>query len=45
MSNAEFEHGLTQLLEAPNTARTAIMCAEVVWWRPHRSMIADALCV
>jgi uncharacterized protein (DUF488 family) len=21
------------------------MCAEAVWWRCHRSMIADALCV
>jgi len=22
-----------------------MMCAEAVWWRCHRSMIADALCV
>jgi uncharacterized protein (DUF488 family) len=21
------------------------MCAELLWWRCHRSMIADALCV
>jgi len=26
------------------TAPTAIMCSEAVWWRCHRSMIADALC-
>jgi uncharacterized protein (DUF488 family) len=45
MSSAEFEHGLTQLLTVASKARTAIMCAEAVWWRCHRSMIADALCV
>ena len=45
MSSAEFEHGLTQLLKVASKARTAIMCAEAVWWRCHRSMIADALCV
>ena len=45
MSSAEFEQGLAQLLEIASKARTAIMCAEAVWWRCHRSMIADALCV
>jgi uncharacterized protein (DUF488 family) len=45
MSRAEFEKGLAQLLEVAHTGRTAIMCAEAVWWRCHRSMIADALCV
>jgi uncharacterized protein (DUF488 family) len=45
MSSTEFEHGLTQLLKVASQARTAIMCAEAVWWRCHRSMIADALCV
>jgi len=45
MSSAEFAHGLTQLLEVASAARTAMMCAEAVWWRCHRSMIADALCV
>ena len=45
MSSAEFEHGLTQLLTVASKARTAIMCAEAVWWRCHRSMIADALSV
>lgn len=45
MSSAEFQHGLTQLLTMASKARTAIMCAEAVWWRCHRSMIADALCV
>ena len=45
MSSEEFEHGLTRLLKIASKARTAIMCAEAVWWRCHRSMIADALCV
>jgi uncharacterized protein (DUF488 family) len=45
MSSEEFEHGLAQLLKVASNARTAIMCAEAVWWRCHRSMIADALCV
>jgi uncharacterized protein (DUF488 family) len=45
MSSAEFAQGLVQLLEISRTARTAIMCSEAVWWRCHRSMIADALCV
>jgi uncharacterized protein (DUF488 family) len=29
--------------EAVNPLRTAIMCAESVWWRCHRSLIADYL--
>ena len=45
ISSAEFAPGLGQLLEVSNKARTAIMCSEAVWWRCHRSMIADALCV
>ena len=45
MSSTEFAQGLVQLLEVSNKARTAIMCSEAVWWRCHRSMIADALCV
>jgi len=45
MASEEFERGLTQLLAMASKARTAIMCAEAVWWRCHRSMIADALCV
>jgi uncharacterized protein (DUF488 family) len=45
MSGAEFEKGLIQLLEVSSKARTAMMCSEAVWWRCHRSMIADALSV
>jgi uncharacterized protein (DUF488 family) len=45
MASAEFAHGLERLLEVANAARSALMCAEAVWWRCHRSLIADALCV
>lgn len=45
MSSTDFEHGLAQLLLVASKTRTAMMCAEAVWWRCHRSMIADALCV
>jgi uncharacterized protein (DUF488 family) len=45
MSSAEFERGLVQLQEIASKAPTAVMCSEAVWWRCHRSMIADALCV
>jgi uncharacterized protein (DUF488 family) len=45
MASAEFAQGLVQLLERAAKSRTAMMCAEAVWWRCHRSMIADALCV
>jgi uncharacterized protein (DUF488 family) len=45
MSGPEFAEGLWQLLEMSAQSRTAIMCSEAVWWRCHRSLIADALCV
>jgi uncharacterized protein (DUF488 family) len=45
MSGPEFARGLSQLLEISARSRTAIMCSEGLWWRCHRSLIADALCV
>jgi uncharacterized protein (DUF488 family) len=45
MATPEFAQGLLQLLDVATGARAAIMCSEAVWWRCHRSMIADALCV
>ncbi|EJL03007.1 MULTISPECIES: DUF488 family protein [Pseudomonas] len=39
----EFEEGLDRLLELSRTQRCAIMCAEAVWWRCHRRIIADYL--
>ncbi len=45
MQTGEFEEGLTELLTVAARERTAIMCAEAVPWRCHRSLIADALLV
>ena len=45
MSSEQFAQGLVELLEVSSKAPTAMMCSEAVWWRCHRSMIADALCV
>jgi uncharacterized protein (DUF488 family) len=39
----EFAKGLTELLLLAGGLRTAIMCAEVLWWRCHRRIIADVL--
>jgi uncharacterized protein (DUF488 family) len=43
MDTPQFLKGINQLLELAKQKRTAIMCAEAVWWRCHRSMIADHL--
>ena len=43
METEEFESGIKALLELSRGARTAVMCAEAVWWKCHRSMIADYL--
>ena len=40
---SEFGAGLDRLLEVSAVKRTAIMCAEAVWWRCHRRIIADYL--
>jgi uncharacterized protein (DUF488 family) len=41
--SAEFHVGLAQLLEVSAQKRTAIMCAETLWWRCHRRIVADYL--
>jgi uncharacterized protein (DUF488 family) len=43
MLTPEFERGIKELLERASGARVAVMCAEAVPWRCHRSLIADAL--
>ncbi|MGA7884471.1 MAG: DUF488 domain-containing protein, partial [Acidobacteriaceae bacterium] len=43
MQTPEFERALDRLIELAQQRRTAIMCAEAVPWRCHRSLIADAL--
>jgi uncharacterized protein (DUF488 family) len=39
----EFRAGLITLRELAREDRCAIMCAEAVWWRCHRRIIADYL--
>lgn len=43
MATPEFQAALARLLELAAGRRTAIMCAEAVWWRCHRGLIADEL--
>ena len=45
MASAEFSSGLDELVEFSGQQRTTLMCAEAVWWRCHRALIADVLCV
>jgi len=45
MQTSEFEAGLQRLIKLAGQKRSAIMCAEAVPWRCHRSLIADALTV
>ena len=43
METQPFRDGIDRLIKIASTGRTAIMCSEAVWWRCHRSMIADYL--
>jgi uncharacterized protein (DUF488 family) len=43
MASEEFARGLARVIEIARSEPTAIMCAEAVWWRCHRRLIADAL--
>ena len=45
MQTSDFEAGLQRLMKLAGQKRSAIMCAEAVPWRCHRSLIADALTV
>ncbi len=45
MQTKEFEENLAALLDLARTERVALMCAEAVPWRCHRSLISDALLV
>jgi uncharacterized protein (DUF488 family) len=45
MQTPEFEQSLEELIQLANEGRIALMCAEAVPWRCHRSLIADALLV
>ena len=44
METEEFDNGVKRLLDlAAEAGPAAIMCAEAVWWRCHRSLISDYL--
>ena len=43
MQSASFVEALEELIRMARQRRTAIMCAEAVPWRCHRSLVADAL--
>ena len=45
MQTPEFTESLDQLAQLAQNERVAIMCAEAVPWRCHRSLIADALTI
>jgi uncharacterized protein (DUF488 family) len=45
MQTPEFKENLQKLLDVARRERIALMCAEAVPWRCHRSLIADALSV
>ena len=38
-----FADGLLELLTIAHGLRSAVMCAEILWWRCHRRLIADVL--
>jgi uncharacterized protein (DUF488 family) len=42
---AEFAAGLEDLCSLARERATAVMCAEALWWRCHRRLIADRLTV
>ena len=39
----DFRVGFEKLRQVGHAARSAVMCAEAVWWRCHRRIIADYL--
>ena len=41
--SGEFRSGFEKLRELGHAARASVMCAEAVWWRCHRRIIADYL--
>jgi uncharacterized protein (DUF488 family) len=43
METEAFQNGIERLMKLGRARRTAIMCSEAVWWRCHRSLIADYL--
>lgn len=45
IATREFATGLARLQQLSVGRRTSMMCAEILWWRCHRSLISDVLMV
>lgn len=45
MATEAFERGLAELTALASERRTAVMCAEGLWWRCHRRLLSDALTI
>lgn len=45
MQTTEFEAGLERAMKLAETKPSALMCAEAVPWRCHRSLVSDALVI
>lgn len=43
LDSVEFQKGIEELLRLAEANRTTVMCAEGLWWRCHRGLIADFL--
>ena len=43
LATEEFADGFLELLTLAHGLRTVVMCAELLWWRCHRRLIADVL--
>jgi uncharacterized protein (DUF488 family) len=43
METEQFQQSLKILKQVASKKKTAIMCAEAVWWSCHRSLISDIL--
>lgn len=43
VATEEFAQGLNDVLMIAHGLRTVLMCAELLWWRCHRRLIADVL--
>ncbi len=43
MQTSAFKNAIESLEDIAETRTTALMCSEAVWWRCHRSMVADEL--
>jgi uncharacterized protein (DUF488 family) len=43
MESEDFQDGISDLLGLASEKRAVVMCAEALWWRCHRSLIADFL--